>query len=89
MIELEVYAPGVRNMDKILELDHALEADADVRYKVDSNHDIVYFEFDTAEHSVEEILAVFQKLDITAKVVGAIPPEINPRSITQSLGKNV
>ena len=40
MIELEVYAAGVRELGKILELDHELEAIAGLRYKVDSNHDL-------------------------------------------------
>jgi hypothetical protein len=39
MIELEVYAAGVRDLNKILELDHELETIAGLRYKVDSNHD--------------------------------------------------
>ena len=34
MIELEVYAAGLRNIDKILELDHQLEAVPGLRYKV-------------------------------------------------------
>jgi hypothetical protein len=52
MIEIEVYAAGVRNVDKILELDHELEAVAGLRYKVDSNHDIVYLDFVIAiDHS--------------------------------------
>ena len=42
MIELEIYAPGVRNLEKVLELDHELEALPGLRYKVDPNHDIVY-----------------------------------------------
>ena len=41
MIELEVYAAGVRDLNKILELDHQLEAIAGLRYKIDSNHDLV------------------------------------------------
>ena len=46
MIELEVYAAGIRDVDKILLLDRELEAVSSLRYKVDSNHDIVYLDFD-------------------------------------------
>jgi hypothetical protein len=46
MLELEVYAAGVRDLNKILELDHQLEAVPGLRYKVDSNHDLVYLELD-------------------------------------------
>ena len=46
MIELEVYAAGVRDLDKIMQLDHLLETVSGLRYKVDSNHDLVYLEFD-------------------------------------------
>jgi len=62
MIELEVYAAGVRNLDKILELDRELEAVAGLRYKVDSNHDIVYLEFDEPTFTIQEIRAIFRKL---------------------------
>ena len=46
MIELEVYAAGLRNIDKILELDHLLETIPGLRYKVDRNHDLVYLEME-------------------------------------------
>ena len=47
MIEIEVYAAGVqKSWRKILELDHELEAVPGLRYKVDSNHDIVYLDFE-------------------------------------------
>ena len=38
--------PVCASLNKILELDHELEAIAGLRYKVDSNHDLVYMEFD-------------------------------------------
>ena len=40
MLELEVYAPGVRDLNKILELGHELETLAGLRFKVDRNHDL-------------------------------------------------
>lgn len=85
MIELEVYAAGVRSLEKILELDHQLEAIPSLRYKVDSNHDIVYLEFDEPTMTVQQIRVIFKNLGLDAKVVGSIPPELNPKSKTQAL----
>lgn len=46
MLELEVYAAGLGDLDKILELDHQLAAIPGLRYKVDRNHNLVYLELD-------------------------------------------
>ena len=87
MIELEVYAAGVRNLEKILELDHEFEAVPGLRYKVDSNHDIVYLEMDDDPTvTFREIRAIFRRLGLDPRFVGAIPPELRPRSKTQLLG---
>ncbi len=85
MIELEVYAAGVRDLNKILELDHQLEAVPGLRYKVDSNHDIVYLELDEPTITVREIRSIFSKLGLEPRFVGEIPPELRPRSKTQLL----
>ena len=85
MIELEVYAAGVRDLNKILELDHQLEAVPGLRYKVDSNHDIVYLELDEPTITLREIRGTFSKLGLEPRFVGAIPPELRPRSKTQLL----
>ena len=85
MIEVEVYAAGVRNLEKILALDHELEAVAGLRYKVDSNHDIVYMDFDEPTMTIQEIRAIFRKLGLEPRVVGAVPAELNPKSKTQPL----
>lgn len=85
MIEIEVYAAGVRNVEKILELDHEFEAVPGLRYKVDSNHDIVYLDFDEPTLTIQEIRAIFRKLGLEPRVVGAVPPELNPKSKTQPL----
>ena len=85
MIELEVYAAGVRDLNKILELDHELEAIAGLRYKVDSNHDIVYLELDEPTITVREIRSIFLKLGLEPRFVGEIPPALRPRSKTQLL----
>jgi len=85
MLEIEVYAAGIRNVDKILALDHELEAVGGLRYKVDSNHDIVYLDFDEPTLSIQEIRGIFRRLGLEARIVGAVPPEMNPKSKTQPL----
>lgn len=85
MIELEIYAAGVRKLEKILELDHEFEASPGLRYKVDSNHDIVYLEFDEPSYTIQELRSVFRKLGLEPKIVGPIPLEMNPKSKTQPL----
>jgi hypothetical protein len=85
MIEVEVYATGVRSLEKILELDHELEAVPGLRYKVDSNHDIVYLDFEEPTLSIQQIRSIFRKIGLEPRVVGAIPPELNPKSKTQRI----
>ena len=85
MIELEVYAAGLRDLNKILELDHQLEAIPGLRYKVDSNHDIVYLDLDEPTITFREIRAIFKKLGLDPRVIGAVPPELRPKTKTQPL----
>ena len=85
MLELEVYAAGVREVNKVLELDHELSAIPGLRYKVDSNHDIVYLELDSPVVTFREIRSMFQKLGLEPRFVGAIPPELRPKTSTQLL----
>lgn len=85
VLELEVYAAGVRDLNKILELDHELEAVPGLRYKVDSNHDLVYMELEEPTITFREIRAMFRKLGLEPRFVGAIPPELRPKTKTQLL----
>ena len=85
MIELEVYAAGVRDLNKILELDHQLEAVAGLHYKVDSNHDLVYLQFEEPVISLREIRAIFRRIDLDPRFVGAVSPELRPKTKTQPL----
>jgi hypothetical protein len=85
MIELEVYAAGLRDLNKILELDHELEAIPGLRYKLDSNHDIVYMELEEPTITFREIRAIFKKLGLDPRFIGAIPPELRPKTKTQPL----
>jgi hypothetical protein len=85
MLELEVYAAGVRDLNKILELDHELGTLNGLRYKVDSNHDIVYLEMEEPTVTFREIRATFRKLGLDPRFVGAIPQELRPKTKTQPL----
>ncbi|HEY0368907.1 MAG TPA: hypothetical protein VGC85_04875 [Chthoniobacterales bacterium] len=85
MLELEVYAPGVRDMNKILELDHELETLPGLRYKIDRNHDLVYLEMEEATVTFREIRTMFRKLGLEPRFVGSIPAELRPKSKTQPL----
>ena len=85
MIELEVYAAALRDLNKILESDHQLETIAGLRYKVDSNHDLVYLKLDEPTTIVREIRAIFLKLGLDPRFIGAIPPELRSRTKTEPL----
>lgn len=85
MLELEVYAAGVRDLNKILELDQELAPLTGLRYKVDSNHDLVYLELDSPTVSFRDIRATFRKLGLDPRFIGAIPSELRPKSETQIL----
>ncbi len=85
MIEVEIYARGLREMGKILELDRQLVEIDGLRYKLDTNHDIVYFKFDEPALSVREIRAIFRKLGLQPLFIGAIPPELQSRTKTEPL----
>jgi hypothetical protein len=85
VLELEVYAAGVRELNKILELDIELGPIAGLHYKVDRNHDIVYMELEAATVTFREIRSIFRKLGLDPKFVGAIPAELRPKTRTQLL----
>ena len=84
MTELEIYAVGVRDTQIILELDRLLQEIPGLRYKVDRNHDIVYFEVDESDFNAQDILAAFTRLGLKPRVVGQIPQELDKKK-TQRL----
>jgi hypothetical protein len=69
----QVYAAGLRDLNKVLELDYHLEAIARLRYRVDGNHDPVYLELDNATLNGREIRAIFLRLGLNPWFIGAIP----------------
>ena len=66
----QVYAAGLRDLNKVLELDYHLEAIAGHRYRVDGN---VYLELDNATLNGREIRAIFLRLGLNPWFIGAIP----------------
>ena len=85
MIELEVYAAGVRDPEKILELEHALEVLPGLRYKIDANHDVVYMDMDQPTVDLEELKKLFRRAGLDAKFVGSVPPEMSKKAKTQKI----
>ena len=85
-MELEVYAAGLRALNKILQLGRQLEAIAGLRYRVDSNNDLVYFGVDKPTLNVREVRAIFLRLGLDPRFIGAIPPALRPKSKTEPLG---
>ncbi|HME89330.1 MAG TPA: hypothetical protein VKE30_08990 [Chthoniobacterales bacterium] len=85
MLELEVYADGLNNLDKILDLDQQLSAIPGLRYKVDRNHNLVHLELDEPTITFREIGAIFRKLGLDPCFIGAVPAELRPKTKTQPL----
>ncbi len=85
MFELEVYAAGVRDPDKILELEHVLEVLVGLRYKIDANHDVVYMDLDQPVVNLQELKDLFRRAGLDAKFVGSVPPELTRKAKTQKI----
>ena len=85
MTELLVYAPGLRDGDKLMHLSHQMDMLA-ARYKVDAPHDMVYFEIDdAARFSVRQINDIFEHIGLVPRFVGQIPPEMKQGFTTHRL----
>jgi hypothetical protein len=85
MIDIEVYAAGVRHPDKMMALALELDVMPGLRYKVDTNHDIVYMEFSVKPPTRSDIESVFIKTGLEAKFVGQLPPEVDSKKKTQRI----
>lgn len=84
MIEIEIYAPGLRAESYMLQLRHQMDNFPKVRYKVDTRHDIVYFEIDRpGDLSQMEINQIFEAIDLEARFVGQIPDELRTGATTK------
>ncbi len=85
MYELEIYAAGLRDPSKVIELGNEVGTYPQLRYKVDSNHDLVYFEMDEPIISVDVALGIVRKIGLEPRVVGIVPPELLSGTKTQKL----
>lgn len=83
MIEVEIYARGLREGDNVLQLQSQMDLLPHLRYKVDLDHDLVYFEIDRPEQVTQlEMTRIFQAIGLEPRFVGQIPPEIELGSDT-------
>lgn len=74
MIELEVYARGLRKEASLVELRAQMDLLPRVRYKIDTNHDLVYFEIDDPQDvSLRQINDLFTHIGLIPRFVGQIP----------------
>ena len=85
MVEVEVYAAGVRAPEKMMGLAIELEAIPGLRYKVDTNHDLVYMEFTERVPGADSLRSIFRKIELEPKFVGQLPPEVTEMKKTQRI----
>src|SRR5205823_14133731 len=79
MIELDVYAAGLRDFNKILELDHQLEAIAGLRDKFGNNHDLAISSSINLRSASGEICAIFFKLGLNPRFIRIISAQLRPK----------
>lgn len=86
MIELEVYAKGLRKEQHIMELRNQMDMLPRIRYKIDTNHDLVYFEIDDAQEvSFRQINDLFTHIGLIPRFVGQIPDNLRHGDETMRL----
>lgn len=83
MVELQIYAAGMRAPDKLMGLDLELGTIPGLRYKVDTLHDMIFLESDDPSLSLEGIRSIFNKLDLQARFVGQTHSVAPSQSATQ------
>ena len=87
MIELLVYAQGLRKDDKQMLLGHQMEM-LPARYKVDAAHDMIYFEIDDASKiTLKQFDELFANIGLQPRFVGQIPQELRRGDVTERLVK--
>lgn len=86
MIELEVYAKGLRTESTLKELHGQMDHLPQVRYKIDTHHDLVYFEIDKGSAvSLRRLTAIFTNIGLIPRIVGQIPVGLAADGGTQRL----
>ncbi|MDZ4402926.1 hypothetical protein [Prosthecobacter sp.] len=84
MIEVEIYAPGLRAESAVMHLRNQMDHFPKVRYKVDTRHDLVYFEIDKpGDLNQMEINQIFDAIDLQPRFVGQIPEELRSGGTTK------
>jgi hypothetical protein len=74
MLELEIYAPGLRHESTLMEFNSQMDFQPHVRYKVDTHHDLVYFEIDDpGTVSLDELTQTFTSIGLVPRIVGQVP----------------
>ncbi len=86
MMEMEIYARGLRAPDKLMGLDFELGAIPGLHYKVDTLHDVIFLESSDEKLSLEQVRSIFHKLDLEVKFVGQTHSVIPSQSATQVIG---
>lgn len=86
MIELEVYARGLRKDSAIMHLRSQMDLLPRVRYKIDPRHDLVYFEIDESEQvTLQQIDEIFTGAGLHPRFVGQIPDALRRGTSTMRL----
>ncbi len=86
MIEVEVYARGLRKEENLLQLRQQMDLLPKVRYKIDLEHDVVYFEIDDPLHASQQQLDdVFVAIGLVPRFVGEIPEALKRGNQTSRL----
>jgi hypothetical protein len=70
VVEIEIYAKGLRAPDKLLGLNLEFGAIAGLHYKLDTLHDIMFIGSENLTISLQEIASIFAKLGLKACFVG-------------------
>ena len=84
MIEVEIYAPGLRSESTVMQLRNQIDHFPKFRYKVDARHDLVYFEIDKpGDINQMEIHQIFDAIDLQPRFVGQIPEELRTGQTTR------
>jgi len=77
MVEVEVYAAGLREPNRMMRLALELDTIDGMHYKVDTRHDLVYMEFTQAVPTKSELHDIFDRIGLDAKFVGQVAEEID------------
>jgi hypothetical protein len=74
MIEIEIYAPGLRREDSLLHFRSQMDLLPHVRYKVDTHHDVVYYEIDDPTTvTPEALMEPFTVANLQPRLIGQLP----------------